>query len=107
MRPESRVPGEGQCYQVSRGVQAVYNDSQRRLESLELKGEPVTDQGEYTICVREYHYKNSLESLNLPPEEVANSKVVATFDQDVLEEYLSAHQLLDSRVERRLVFKKG
>ncbi|MEB3251312.1 MAG: bifunctional UDP-sugar hydrolase/5'-nucleotidase, partial [Cyanobacteriota bacterium] len=107
MRPESRVPGEGQCYQVSRGVQAVYNDSQRRLESLELKGQPVTDQGEYTICVREYHYKNSLESLNLTPEEVANSKVVATSDQDVLEEYLSAHQLLDSRVEGRLVFKKG
>lgn len=107
MRPESRVPGEGQCYQVSRGVQAVYNDSQRRLESLELKGQPVTDQGEYNICVREYHYKNSLESLNLTPEEVANSKVVATSDQDVLEEYLSAHQLLDSRVEGRLVFKKG
>lgn len=45
MRPESRVPGEGQCYQVSRGVQAVYNDSQRRLESLDLKGQPVTESG--------------------------------------------------------------
>lgn len=86
---------------------AVYNDSQRRLESLDLKDQPVTDQGEYIICVREYHHKNSLESLNLTPEEVATTFELATSDQDVLEEYLSAHQLLDSGVEGRLVFKKG
>jgi 5'-nucleotidase/UDP-sugar diphosphatase len=105
MRPANRIPGESQCYQVSKGVQAVYNDSEKRLESLSLNGQPVQDDNQYTICVENYHYKNSLKNLGLTAEEVANAKVVTTSGQDVLQEYLSSHQLLDSHVEGRLTFK--
>ena len=105
MRTENRIPGESQCYQVSKGVQAVYNDSQKVLESLSVNGQPVKDDNQYTICVENYHYKNSLKNLNLTPEEVENARVVTTSSQDVLQEYLSSHQLLDGHIEGRLVFK--
>ncbi|MBW4497929.1 MAG: bifunctional metallophosphatase/5'-nucleotidase [Oscillatoria princeps RMCB-10] len=105
MRPENRIPGESQCFQVNKGVQAVYNDTEKRLESLSVNGQPVQDDNQYTVCVENFHYKNSLKNLGLTPEEVANAKVVTTSVQDVLEEYLGSHQHLDRHVEGRLIYK--
>jgi len=106
LRPENRKPGESQCYQISKGVQAVYNDTEKRLVSLSINGQPVEDVSQYTICVENYHYKNSLKNLNLTAEEVANAKVATTSAQSVLEEYLSTHQLLDRHIEGRWTFIK-
>ena len=108
MRPENRIPGESCCFQVSQGVQAVYSDSQNQLESLSINGQPVQADAEYTICVEEYHYKNSLPSLGLTHEEVTtldNAKVVSTSCQNILEEYFSHHQNLNSHIEGRLIYK--
>ena len=60
---ENRIPGESCCFQVSKGIQAVYSDSQNQLESLNINGKPVQADAHYTICVEEYHYKNSVHSL--------------------------------------------
>jgi len=105
MRAENRTPGEGNCFQVNKGVQAVYSDAEKNLESLSINGNPVQADAQYTICLQEYHYKNSVISLNMTTEELGNPKVVTTSAQQVLEEYLSSHQLLDSEVEGRLVYK--
>lgn len=104
LRPENRKPGESQCYQISKGVRVVYNNTKKAIESFSINEQPVEADRLYVICVQDYHYQNSLKSLNLTPEEIANAKVVTTSSQGVLEEYLSTHQLLDGQVEGRWTF---
>ena len=106
MRPENRL-GEGECYQISSGIKAVYNDKTHRLVSLSVKDLPVETTKIYTICLQGYHYNNSLSYLNLSDQQLlknGSSKVVSTSAQDVLIEYLRSHQNLNSKVEGRLVY---
>ena len=107
MRTENRT-GEGECYQVNRGVRAVYNDAEARLESLSIDGRPVVDEQPYTVCLLAFHVNNSKEFLDITLEELSalkKPKVVSTSVRDVLDEYLREHQNIDSKVEGRLVFK--
>ncbi len=107
MRPENR-DGEGECYQVSTGVKAVYVDDSSELESLAVGGEPVNEGQQYTICLQGFHYTNSEPNLGLTNEELTTIQpalVVTTSARDVLEEYLRGNQNLKSEVEGRLVFK--
>jgi 5'-nucleotidase/UDP-sugar diphosphatase len=107
MRPENRN-SEGECYQVNRGVRAVYVDDPGELESLEIDGKPVQDDGQYTICLQGYHYTNCEPNLGLANAELTAmhpAAVVTTSARDVLEEYLRNNQNLKSKVEGRLVFK--
>ncbi|MBU0597910.1 bifunctional metallophosphatase/5'-nucleotidase [Patescibacteria group bacterium] len=107
MRPENR-DGEGECYQVSAGVQVVYNDAKHQLESLTVKGKPVDDTKEYSLCLQGYHASSSADYLNISEQELRASgiaKVVSTSAQGVLEEYLSNHQNIAKKVEGRLVYK--
>ncbi len=108
MRPENRIPGESCCFQVNQGIRAVYSETQKQLESLIINGESVHADAQYTICLEEFHYKNSVLSLGLTTEELTklgNPKVVSTSCQNVLEEYFGHHQNLNSQIEGRLVYK--
>jgi 5'-nucleotidase len=108
MRPENRIPGESCCFQVNQGIRAVYSETQKQLESLSINGESVHADAQYTICLEEFHYKNSVLSLGLKTEELTelgNPKVVSTSCQNVLEEYFGHHQNLNSQIEGRLVYK--
>jgi 5'-nucleotidase/UDP-sugar diphosphatase len=106
MRPENR-DGEGECYQVNAGIRAVYNNRTRTLESLDIGGQPVEDNREYTIALNGYHADNCTKNLGITPEELAlrkGTKVIATSATGVLEEYLRMHPNISSRVEGRLVY---
>jgi 5'-nucleotidase/UDP-sugar diphosphatase len=107
MQPENR-DGEGECYQINRGVKAVYVDARHELESLHINGQPVENDGQYSICLQGFHYKSSAANIGLTNEELtsgAESRVVTTSARDVLEEYLGTHQNLNSKVEGRLTFR--
>jgi len=107
MRAENRN-SEGECYQVNQGVKAVYLDVSSELESLAIRGEPVVDDGRYTICLQGYHFTNSEPNLGLSGAEMTTIQpphVVTTSARDVLEEYLRTNQNLKREVEGRLVFK--
>jgi 5'-nucleotidase len=107
MRPENR-DGEGECYQVNRGVRAVYSGASRSLVSLEVNGAPVEDAATYTLVLQGYHLKNSLPYLDLESEELTTagpSRVAATSAQAVLKEWLLNHQNEDRGVEGRLVYE--
>ncbi|MEW5825476.1 MAG: bifunctional UDP-sugar hydrolase/5'-nucleotidase [Candidatus Bipolaricaulota bacterium] len=106
MRPENRT-GEGECYQVNRGMKAVYRDAEHRLVSLDVRGEPVRDDGLYSVVIPEYHTRNAKEFLGISREELearGGSKVAATSIQDVLREFFGSHPRLTSRVEGRLTY---
>lgn len=108
MRTENRTPGEGNCFQVNKAVKAVYNDAQRKLESLSINEKPVQADNQYTICLQEYHFKNSIQAVNMSAEDLTKlggQKVVTTSAQNVLEEYFSSNQNLNSYIEGRLIYK--
>jgi len=107
MRPDNR-DGEGECYQVNRGVKAIYSDPSTTLEYLAVQEVPVEDNRQYTICLQGFHYSNSEPNLGLGNEELTAIHppvVVATSARDVLEEHLRGHQNLRSQVEGRLVYR--
>jgi len=104
MRVENRN-SEGECYQVSSAVKAVYNNKLDKLESLNIDNKPIDEQKKYTICLQGYHVHNSQTYLNISESELlaaASSKVVSTSAQDIMIEYLRGHQNLISKVEGRL-----
>jgi len=106
MRPENR-DGEGECYQVNRGVRAVYRDSTRTLEELQVRGAAVVDDATYTMSLTAYHEKNAAAFLGISGQELRATgphKVVSTSMRDVLEDYLRHHQNLNATVEGRLVY---
>lgn len=101
---ENKLSGEGEYFQVSKGIQAIYNDTQKRLESLSLHGQSLKDDHHYTICMDGYRYQNSQAKLGITHEELGKPKVVSKSAQDVLEEYFGNHQNLNSQIERRLLY---
>jgi 5'-nucleotidase / UDP-sugar diphosphatase len=107
MRPENRT-GEGECFQVNRGVEAFYNDAEHRLVSLRVAGQPVADEGQYTLTVQGFHFKSSESNLGISSDDltaVAGAQVVTTSARDVLEEYMRSHQHISSHVEGRLRYE--
>ncbi|HPJ16725.1 MAG TPA: bifunctional UDP-sugar hydrolase/5'-nucleotidase [Candidatus Woesebacteria bacterium] len=101
MRVENRN-NEGECYQVSTGVKAVYTD---HLVSLTLNQQPIIDTQTYTICLQGYHFHNAVDYLDLT--DIISSKVVSTSAQDLLIDYLREHQNLSSQVEGRLTYSSS
>ncbi|BAZ49831.1 putative 5'-nucleotidase [Nostoc sp. NIES-4103] len=104
MRPENRIQGVGEYFQLNKSVKAIYDDAQQKLESLTINGELIQEDHKYTICIDGYRYQNSIPNLGITHEELGNSKVISTSCQDVLEEYFSHHQNLNSYIEGRLIY---
>jgi 5'-nucleotidase len=107
MRPENRT-GEGECYQVSSGVKAVYSDGQHRLTWLSVKGEPVQEDRVYTVGLQGYHSSNCKPYLDVTLDDlgaVRRPKVVSSNLQTVLLDYLRENQNLRKTVEGRLVYQ--
>ncbi len=107
MRPENR-DGEGECYQVSSGIAAVYDDKTKSLSSLSYKNKPVKDSGCYRICLQGYHVSQAANYLGVSEEilrESGQAKVIATSAKTVLEEYVRNHQNQNSQIEGRLVYR--
>jgi 5'-nucleotidase len=107
MRAENR-DGEGECYQVNGTVRARYRNADETLVSLDLNGAPVADDALYTVGLQGYHSANCEAYLGVTAAELVgagDSKVVATSAQDVLDEWLRAHQNVGRTVEGRLVYE--
>jgi 5'-nucleotidase/UDP-sugar diphosphatase len=98
---------DGVIYQVNRGVQAVYANSERQLQSLTVNQQPVKPEGTYNLCVLEHHFKNSdysLDTTNADLTALATPRVVSTSARDVIEAYLSSHQHIRSETEGRMKY---
>jgi len=108
MRPENRT-GQGECFQVNRGVCAVYNEAGRQLESLTLNGQPIDDGRTCSVCLSIFHKRNPQRFLDLSAEEISQFGepiTVSTSIRDMLQEYFRSNQNLSRRVEGRLMYRK-
>jgi 5'-nucleotidase / UDP-sugar diphosphatase len=105
MDPANKTSGKGEYFQVNKGIQAVYNNLEQRLESLVINGQPVEETREYSISIDGYRYENSLLKLGATHEELGTPKVISNSCQDVFEEYFGNHQNINSQIEGRLIYK--
>ena len=97
--------GETEFYQFSKGLRVVYRKSTHSLESLEFKGEEVTDDMRIRIALQDYHFKNFDAFLGVPLEEVKQNmkpRMVITSINNVIEEFFSTNNNLDAHVEGRI-----
>lgn len=100
----SNRDGEGECYQVNNGIEAIFNDKTQKLTSLKIHHLPVQAKSLYTLTLQGYHAKNSQSYLNLSEKELlfhGQPKVISTSAQQVLEEYFRTHQNLSPKLEGR------
>jgi 5'-nucleotidase len=107
MRKSNRN-SEGECYQVNRGVSAVYDDTADKLISLDIAGKPVASDQIYKIGLQEYHSINCDKNLGISTDEltqIAPSRVVVASMQAVIDEYFRHHQAINRAVEGRLVYR--
>lgn len=106
LRDETLEGAHTEFYQLSAGMHLVYDRAARRITTLTLKGEEVKDDGQYTVGFQEYHFLNVEANLAVSIEELSSirkPRVVAASAREVVDEYLTEHQHLDSRVEGRIV----
>ena len=104
MRDEAWV-GETEFYQFSKGVKIVYRKSTHTIEELSFKGEPVTDDMRLKLGLQAYHFKNFDDFMGIPLEEVKQNmkpRVVATSQNNIIEEYFATNNGLDAHVEGRI-----
>ncbi|MBP1587388.1 MAG: bifunctional metallophosphatase/5'-nucleotidase [Clostridia bacterium] len=93
-------------YQISEGLYVKVRTSTGEIVEAKLDGEDIDPGRKYTVGLQNFHYKNLKDFFDLTPEEVEAVKkprMVATSVREILDEYLSAHQLLNQEVEDRLV----
>ncbi len=107
MRIENR-DGEGECYQVNKGVKAVYDEKQKVLTELYISSKPVVPDMQYTLCIQGYHANSADRYLGISQDvlrSTGKSKTITTSAAEVLKEYLRIHQNSQSKIEGRITFK--
>ncbi len=105
MRPENRN-GEGEFFQINKGVKVRYCQETMKLVSLTVAGRPVVENQRYTITLQGYHVNNSKANLGISIEELMAMEtptVVSTSDYQVLEEWLRHHFNITRKIEGRLM----
>ncbi len=104
MRDDAWI-GETEFYQISSKLRVTYRKSTHTIESLTFRGEPVTDQMKIKIGVQDYHYNNFDKFFGVPLAEVKKNmkpRVVATSQNNIIEEYFSTNDTLDARIDGRI-----
>ena len=108
LREEALIGGHTEFYQFSDGMRVVYHRESRSFREFSLHGEPVEDDKLYRVGLQEFHYKNVEEFFSVPlPELQKNGRIrkLSTSCRDILDEYLSEKQNLDSVICGRLVIE--
>lgn len=108
MRPENRT-GEGECYQVAAGVEAVYDETRRTLAALQVRGVPVADDATYTLALANYHVQSAESFLGLSHADLTvrgEPVTVATSVNDILQGYFETHRNVQRKVEGRLRYER-
>ncbi len=106
MRDEVWEGAHCEFYQLSEGWRVVYSREIHDLTEFTYDGEPVDDNRLYSVAMQQYHLNNIEFGLGIKPEEIEKNgkpKIISTSCREVLDEYLSSHQLLDRTAGDRII----
>ena len=107
LRDEAFLDGEhGEWYQLSRGICCEYDRPTHTILSLRMNGKEAEKDELYTVIMERYHFLGISDFLGLTAEEIEKNgkpEEAASRTPNVLEEYLSQHELLKLDGEPRLI----
>lgn len=89
-------------YQLSDGLHVEYTRKTHSIDKFTFEGKTIKDDDVFKLGLQKFHYTNLEEGFGIKLEELEKNgptKIIATSCRDVLEEYLSTNQHLDSWVE--------
>ena len=110
LRDEAFQGDHTEFYQYSHGVHIEYSRKEHKFLSFTFNKQPIDDKRLYTIGLQNYHFLNIEDGFGITQKEVeenGKARILATSCRDVLEEYMSTHQHLDSKGKGRLIVKKN
>lgn len=110
LRDEAFKGEHTEFYQLSDGLHVTYNGKTKELEKFTFEGRNIKEDDIFKLGLQKFHFNNIEEGFGIKLDEIEKNdkaKIIATSCRDVLEEYLSSNQHLDSIVEnnQRLVLK--
>ena len=105
LRDEVFAGSHSEFYQFSDALRVTYNRESHAFIEFLYKGREIEDDRIYRIGLQYFHFKNVEDFFSVPYKEIVKNgdpKVLATSCRDVIDEYLSNNQFLDSCVCGRL-----
>ena len=109
LRDEAFEGDHTEFYQLSDGLKVVYKKHNHKI-NVTFEDKEIDEDDIFKLGLQKYHYTNIKDCLNITIDELdknGKSKVIATSCRDIVEEYLSNNQHLDSIVEnnKRLIIE--
>ena len=92
-------------YQLSAGMRVVYDRAAHEFREFSFHDVPLADDALLTVGMQNFHYLNMEDALDLSMAEAEKNgkpRDVSTSCRQVIEEYFSAHQHMDSHASDRL-----
>ena len=111
LRDESLEGGHTEFYQLSDGMHITYTKKTHTIDKFTFEGRAIKDDDMFKVGLQKFHFTNLEEGLGITLKELEENgptKIIATSCRDVLEEYMSTNQHLDSWVEdnNRLIINR-
>ena len=111
LRDEAFQGDHTEFYQLSDGLQITYDLKKHEMTKFNFDGKNIKDTDIFKVGLQKYHFNNIEDGFGISLKEVeenAKSKIIATSCRELLEEYLTSEQHLDSDVEKnqRLIIIK-
>lgn len=94
-------------FQWSKGINIVYNKDKDKIKRILFHWIKLDDKKEYNIGLQKFHFDNARKNLWLDITKInawKKPRVICTNDFDILEEYFSTNQNINSEIEWRIVY---
>jgi 5'-nucleotidase len=102
LRDDAFEGAHTEFYQLSDGLHVTYDRKTHKIEKFTFEGKNIKDDDIFKLGLQKFHFNNIEDGFGIKLEEVeknGDAKIIATSCRDVLEEYLTTNQHLDSWVE--------
>lgn len=96
-------------YQFSSNLFVHYIKSRHEITELKVRGINVKDDDVFSVGLAEYHYKNTVEFLDLDIEDTraqGQPRKISTGQLDIFEEWMSSHDLVKDPGNARMVIEE-
>ena len=105
MRPDTWKGAHNGFFQISHRLRVTHNITSDTQVSVTFDGVPADDNKLYRIGMQKYHYNSFEKYFGFSSKEFTQFhpvKVVSTSAREIIEEYLTDHQMLDAHIDGRI-----
>ena len=104
-RPES-FDSDTELYQFSSGIRIVVSLSEKKVKKITFNGDFIDDKALFNVGIQSYHFNSIKEFLGLGQRAITKYKptrVIATGETDVIDEYLSQKKYIKCPTDERWI----